>query len=114
MDDKLVTPALSGSILPGITRRTVIELAGEWGLPVEERTITIDEVIDGIASGRLKECFGSGTAAVISPVASLYYKDKDYIVNRGKTGELAHKMFDEITGIQYGEKPDTHVWIEFV
>jgi branched-chain amino acid aminotransferase len=114
MDDKLVTPALSGSILPGITRRTVIELAGAWGIPVEERVITIDEVIDGISSGKLKECFGSGTAAVISPVASLFYKEKDYVVNQGRTGELAQKFFDEITGIQYGEKPDQHGWTEFL
>lgn len=114
MDDTLVTPALSGSILPGITRDSIIELARSWNMPVEERTITIDEVIDGIASGRLKECFGSGTAAVVSPVGSLYYKEKDYVVNNGETGEFARKFFDEITGIQYGEKPDNYGWIEFV
>ncbi len=114
LDDTLVTPALSGSILPGITRDSVIHLAKDWGIKVEERPISINEVMEKAESGQLKECFGSGTAAVISPVGSLYYKGKSYMVNGGKTGELAQRLFDEITGIQYGEKEDKYGWIEFV
>lgn len=114
IDGKLVTPALTGSILPGITRDSVIKLAKSWGIEVEERTITIDEVIETAAKGTLQECFGSGTAAVISPVASLHYKGEEYHVNDSKTGKLAQRLFDEITGIQYGIKEDHHGWIEFV
>ena len=111
-DEALVTPALSGSILPGITRDSVMKLAASWGIKVEERPITIDEVIERAQSGELKECFGSGTAAVISPVASLYYKGKSYEINGGKTGELAQRLFDELTAIQYGEKEEDFGWIE--
>ncbi len=112
LGDTLVTPALSGSILPGITRDSVLKLAKEWGIPTEERAITIDEVMKAAASGELKECFGSGTAAVISPVGSLYYKGKDYPINGGETGELAHRLFNELTAMQYGEKEDPFGWVE--
>ncbi len=114
IDDRLVTPALSGSILPGITRDSVLTLARDWGIKAEERPISIDEVLESAESGRLKECFGTGTAAVISPVGSLYYKGKSVEVNGGQTGQLAQKLFDEITAIQYGEKEDKFGWIEFV
>ena len=110
--DTLVTPALSGSILPGITRDSVLKLADSWGIKTEERPITIDEVIEAASSGNLKECFGSGTAAVISPVGSLYYKGQDYPINGGETGELAHRLFDELTAIQYGEKEEPFGWVE--
>ncbi len=112
MDDTLVTPALSGSILPGITRDSVLKLAGEWGIRIEERPVTIDEVLEKAGSGALKECFGTGTAAVISPVGALYYKGQNYSINGGKTGELAQRLFDEITGIQYGERRDPFGWVE--
>ncbi|OAG27369.1 branched-chain amino acid aminotransferase [Thermodesulfatator autotrophicus] len=113
-EEELVTPALTGTILPGITRESVIQMARSWGLKVSERRITIDEVIEGAKTGRLKECFGTGTAAVISPVGCLAYKGKEYIINEGKTGPLAKKLFEELTGIQYGEKPDPYGWIQFV
>ena len=112
LDDTLVTPALSGSILPGITRDSVLKLADAWGIKVQERAITIDEVIEAAASGHLRECFGSGTAAVISPVGSLYYKGEDYPINGGETGELAHRLFDELTAMQYGEKDNPFGWVE--
>ncbi len=112
LGDTLVTPALSGSILPGITRDSVLKLAKEWGIPTEERAITIDEVTEAAASGELKECFGSGTAAVISPVGSLYYKGTDYPINGGETGKLAHRLFNELTAMQYGEKEDPFGWVE--
>lgn len=112
IDGKLVTPPLSGSILPGITRDSVIQLAKDWNLPVEERPISIDEVVEANASGALQEVFGTGTAAVISPVGSLFYKEHTITLNQGRTGELSQQMFDVLQGIQYGTHPDTHGWIE--
>ncbi len=113
-EDELVTPKLTGSILPGITRDSVLRMTKDWGLPVKERRISIEEVIEGIRSGRLKECFGTGTAAVISPVGWLAYKGEEYIINNGQTGPLAKRLFDELTGIQYGDRPDPYGWIQFV
>jgi len=110
--DVLVTPPLSGSILPGVTRRSVLQLAADWGISVEERRISIEEVIEGIGAGTLAEIFASGTAAVISPVGQIGYQGKDYTVNNGAVGDLAQRLYDEITGIQYGERPDPHGWIE--
>ena len=112
IDDELITPPLAGTILPGITRDTVLTLVREWGdYKVSEKPITINEVIEGAKNGRLKEAFGSGTAAVISPVGHIVYHDQEYQVQDGQTGPLAQKLFDEITGVQYGLKPDTHEWI---
>ncbi len=111
-EDEVVTPSLSGSILPGITRDSVLRLGRLWGLNMVERPITIEEVLDGAESGSLKECFGTGTAAVISPVGSLHYKGRDYVINGGETGPLAKKFFDEITGLQYGEIEDSLGWVE--
>ncbi len=111
LDDELVTPPLAGTILPGITRDSVLTLARDWGLKIAERRITIDEVIDAIASGRLKEMFASGTAAVVSPVGEIGYKGAVHQVNRGQVGDLSRRLFDELTGIQYGEHPDHHGWV---
>jgi len=108
--EALVTPALTGSILPGVTRDSVIQLAREWDLEVQERPITMDEVIEGLETGKLLEVFGTGTAAVISPVGVLNYRDRDYTIGGGKTGPLAKKFFEEITAIQYGIKDDTRGW----
>jgi branched-chain amino acid aminotransferase len=106
----LITPALGGTILPGITRDSVLDLARHWRLKVAERPISIDEVVSGCRSGALKEMFASGTAAVISPVGEICYKGKDYKVGDGRTGELARRLYDEITGIQYGRKEDPFGW----
>ncbi len=114
IEDVLVTPALSGSILPGITRDSVIHLAKSWGIKVEERPISIDEIIEKSKSGLLQESFGSGTAAVISPVGSLYYMGDTIEINQGKTGPLAKRLFNEITAIQYGDKEDEFGWIETI
>jgi len=111
-EDALVTPSLSGSILPGITRDSVITIAKDWGIKVEERMLEIDEVIEGIQKGRLKEVFGSGTAAIISPVGELYYKGNSHIVNNGEIGELTKRLFDEIMSYQYGEKQEPYGWVE--
>ena len=110
IDDELITPALSGSILPGITRDSVIKLARSWGVKVSERPISIDEVQAGIASGSLKEIFASGTAAVISPVGALSYQGREYPINGETTGPLAQRLFDELQGIQYGTRPDPFGW----
>jgi len=110
LDGELITPPLTGSILPGVTRDSVIQLARSWGLHVSERQIGMDEVIRGIESGILKEVFGTGTAAVISPVGSFCYQEKNYTVAGGRTGELAQKLYDTLTGIQYGNLEDPFGW----
>ncbi len=111
IDDEIITPGLSGSILSGITRDSVIALARKWGHPVTERRISIDEVIEAHEAGRLSECFGSGTAAVISPVGEIKYKDKNLEIGDGTVGSRARKFFDAITDIQYGRAKDTEGWI---
>ncbi len=109
--DELITPALAGTILPGVTRDSVIRLAADMGVKVSERTISIDEVVGAAEKGTLQEVFGSGTAAVISPVSLFRYRGRDYTVADGKTGKLAAKLFDEITGMQTGLRPDPYGWV---
>jgi branched-chain amino acid aminotransferase len=110
LNNELVTPPLKGTILPGITRNSVIQLAKHWGIAVSERPTTIDEVIDGCRNGSLKEMFATGTAAVISPVGQICFKKEDYKIAGGSVGELSKKLYDEITGIQYGHKDDPFGW----
>lgn len=110
IDDELVTPPLGGTILGGITRDSVIQLAKQWGYKVTERKITIDEVIDANNNNRLSEAFASGTAAVISPVGEFCYQSVDYTVNNSQTGPLAKKLFDTIMGIQYEQIEDVNNW----
>ncbi|MCS7150107.1 MAG: branched-chain amino acid aminotransferase [Caldimicrobium sp.] len=110
IEDKLVTPELTGSILPGITRDSLLKLATHLGLKAMERRISIDEVIEGAKSGALSECFGTGTAAVISPVGKIYYKGEEVLINNGETGPLAKRFFDYLTGLQYGEIDDEFQW----
>lgn len=114
IDGRLVTPELNGSILPGITRRTVLELAGDLGYETEERQISIDEICDLAGQNRISEVFGSGTAAVISPVGELCYKSQCLVFNEGKIGRLSQLFYDQITGMQYGRLPDKYGWIEKV
>ena len=109
--DDLITPPLNGSILGGITRDSVIQLARSWGVNVMEKQITIDEVIAAMEDGSLQEAFGSGTAAVISPIGELCYQDKKYVVADGKTGELSQRLFDELQAIQNGKQDDPFKWI---
>jgi branched-chain amino acid aminotransferase len=108
--EKLVTPPLNGSILGGITRNSVIQLAESWDMEVEERPISIDEVISASQDGSLKEIFATGTAAVISPVGELHYDDESCIINNGESGELAVRFFENLQGIQYGRLEDTFDW----
>ncbi len=114
IDNELVTPKLNGSILPGITRESVMELARLWGMKVTERRITINEVIDTHNQGRLNEIFGSGTAAVISPVGELKYGDTTLTINQNKVGPVAKKLFETIEAIQYGNADDPKGWIETI
>lgn len=114
IDGKLVTPAINGSILPGITRKTVLELAESWGYETEECLIDIEELCDQAKNGSVSEVFGSGTAAVISPVGKLKYGNHVMTFNNGAIGELSRKFYDTITGIQYGTLPDVHGWMESI
>jgi branched-chain amino acid aminotransferase len=114
IDGRVITPPLSGSILPGITRDAVITILKEWGIPCDECTITIDDVVQAAASGKLEEMFGTGTAAVISPVGELKYRNEVIPVNHGQTGPLAQRLFDHITGLQYGTLPDDHGWVHTI
>ena len=111
INNELVTPPLGGSILPGITRDSVIQLARKWGMKVVERPVTIDEVIEASIDGSLTEAFGTGTAAVISPVGELCYKDKKYVINSGRTGLFSQRLFDELQAIQNGQQEDPFKWI---
>jgi branched-chain amino acid aminotransferase len=109
IDDEVVTPPLNGAILAGITRDSVLHLLRDWGLRVSERPVAIDEVIAAARADRL-EMWGTGTAAVISPVGELGYKGERYLINGGRTGELTQKLYDTIVGIQYGTTPDPYGW----
>jgi len=111
IDGKLITPELVGTILDGVTRDSVIKIARSWGIPVEERRISIDEVVSASKEGLLEEVFGSGTAAVITPVGEISHRDRIIEVKSGRKGSLSQKLYEEITGIQYGEKQDRFGWI---
>ena len=110
IDGTLVTPPLGGSILPGVTRDTVLTIARDWGLPVEERLVSITEVREAHAKGTLQEVFGVGTAAVVSVVGTLASEEGDLVVNGGAPGPIALKLYDAITRIQYGLDPDPRGW----
>ena len=110
IDGKIVTPMLNGSILPGITRNSVLQLCRDWGMEVEERRISVDELIQAQKDGKLEECFGTGTAAVISPVGKLRYKDDVMIIGGGKIGPVSQKIYDTVTGIQLGKLEDKFGW----
>jgi len=110
IDNKVITPKLSGSILPGITRKSTLEIAKSLGFEVEERIISIDDVVSALKSGGLSECFGTGTAAVISPVGELIYKDTKYVINDNKIGQISQKLYDTLTGMQYGKIEDSFGW----
>ena len=108
--DEVAPPPLSGSLLAGVTRDSAITLMREWGMTVHERQISIDEVMGAAADGTLREMWGTGTAAVISPVGELAYQHHRVAINQGRIGETAQRLYDTIVGIQYGIAPDTHSW----
>ena len=109
--DEVVTPALDGTILGGVTRDSVLTLCREWGIKATERRISVDELLEANKNGTLREVFGCGTAAVITPVGTLGWKDGTISVNGGQPGELAKRLFAAITDVQYGRVPDTHGWM---
>lgn len=106
----VVTPMLNGSILPGVTRNSCIELCKKWGISVEERQISIDEVYKAAENKTLEEVWGTGTAAVISPVGQLRWKDHVMKIQDGGIGEISQKLYDTVTGIQLGKIEDTLKW----
>lgn len=114
IDGKVVTPSLEGSILAGITRDSSIALLHHWGIPVEERRISIEEIYQAQREGKLEEAFGTGTAAVISPIGSLNWNDNIIAINNGQTGELSKRIYDTITGIQSGQMEDPFGWTVLV
>lgn len=111
VDGKLITAPLDGSILPGITRDSVMKLARHMGYIVEERDLPIEDIFDAYENGTLEEVFGSGTAAVISPVGVLEWKNKKIEINNQEIGEFTAMMYDKLTGIQYGSEEDVFGWI---
>jgi branched-chain amino acid aminotransferase len=111
IDGTVVTPALEGSILGGITRDSSLALLKHWGVPVEERRISIQELFEVYEQGRLEEAFGTGTAAVISPIGELNWDGQIMNINNGQIGEISQKLYDTMTGIQYGEVDDPFGWV---
>lgn len=108
--DELITPPLTGAILGGITRDSIIKMARSWGITVTERQLAMDDILEASAQGRLKEAFASGTAAIISPIGHFSYKGEEHAVNGGQAGRLTEKLYNEILQIQYGEKEDPFGW----
>jgi len=110
LGDELLTPPLDGTILPGITRDCVIRLASHWGIQVSEQRISMPEVMGAHARGDLLEVFGSGTAAVIAPVSELVFQGKSLLIAQGRVGNWTQRLFDTLTGIQYGKMEDPFGW----
>ena len=111
---KIVTPALNGSILPGITRKSCLQLLRDKGYEVEERRLSVDELIGAARDGSLEEAFGSGTAAVVSPIGSLYYKGETFVISGGGIGPVAQDLYDTLTGIQWGRVADPYGWSQVI
>lgn len=110
INGKVVTPMLNGSILPGITRNSILHVCRSWGYEVEERRISVDELVAAAKDGSLEEVWGTGTAAVVSPVGKLRYMDDVMTIGNGGIGELTQKLYDELTGIQWGKREDPYGW----
>lgn len=111
INGEVITPALNGSILEGITRKSVIELLNHWGIPVTERKISMEEIRTAQKNGLLDEAFGTGTAAVISPIGELNWQGEKLVINKGEIGELSEKVYNELTGIQTGKVEDPFGWV---
>ena len=110
INGKILTPALTGSILPGITRKSILELLRAEGRDVEERRISVDELIEACENGTLEEAWGCGTAAVISPVGKLMYQGKEYVICNNEIGPVSQELYDKLTAIQWGKAPDPFGW----
>ncbi|MEO7211866.1 branched-chain amino acid aminotransferase [Mucilaginibacter sp.] len=110
LDGKLITAEAKDTILDGVTRDTVIALAKEWGITVEERKVSVAEIIEGAKNGKLTDAFGAGTAATIAPVGSITYNGEEYFLSDPKTREFSNRVFNTLDAIKYGTTPDTHGW----
>ncbi|GAE24512.1 branched-chain amino acid aminotransferase [Halalkalibacter wakoensis JCM 9140] len=110
VNGEVITPELNGSILEGITRKSIIEVLKDWNVPVKERKISLEELYDAYSKGQVEEAFGTGTAAVISPVGELNWGEKKMIFNDGQIGDLSQRLYDTLTGIQTGEIEDPYNW----
>jgi len=108
---EIITPMLTGSILPGITRKSCIEVLRAQGYTVKERLFSIDELVSALENGTLEEAWGCGTAAVVSPIGKLAYNGKEYVIGGGKIGTVTQKLYDTLTGIQWGKSPDGFGWV---
>ena len=114
INGEIVTPMLTGSVLPGITRKSCIEILRNWGYKVTERLISVDELLNAVKNGELEEAWGTGTAAVVSPIGQLFYEDVNYIVSNNQIGTLTQKLYDELTGMQWGKVEDKYSWCKKV
>lgn len=114
INNTVVTAPLEGSVLPGVTRDSMLTILRDWGYKVEERHLSVDELMEAGRTGALQEAWGTGTAAVISPVGELCYKGEEVVINNFKTGDLTQKLYDTLTGIQWGKLPDKFNWIHKV
>lgn len=110
IDRKIITAPCDGTVLPGVTRDSVIQLLKSWGYVVEERPLAIDELMEAGRNKTLQEAFGTGTAAVISPIGELSYKGESIIINDFQTGEITQRLYDTLTGIQWGKLEDSFHW----
>ncbi|MDB5008828.1 MAG: branched-chain amino acid aminotransferase [Mucilaginibacter sp.] len=110
LDGKLITPSTRDTILDGVTRDTVLTMAREWGIPVEERRVSVAEIIEGAKNGKLEDAFGAGTAATIAPVGSISFDGEEYFLSDPKTREFSQKVLRELDAIKYGDVTDTHGW----
>ncbi len=107
---KIITPELSGSVLPGITRKSAIELLESWGYEVEQRLFSVNELVEAADNGTLEEAWGTGTAAVVSPIGEICFENKKHEICGGKIGPVTQKLYDELTGIQWGARADSFGW----
>ncbi len=110
INGEIITPLLSGSVLPGVTRKSCIELLRSWGYKVTERLFSVDELFEAARKGTLEEAWGTGTAAVVSPIGKLCYQDEEYTVSNNLIGEVTQRLYDNLTGIQWGKVEDTFGW----
>ena len=112
INGKIVTPTLeTGTVLPGVTRRSIVQMLRDQGYTVEERLFSVKEFIEAVGSGSIEEAWGCGTAAVVSPIGKLIYQDREYTIGDGNIGPLTQKLYDELTGMQWGRLPDPYGWI---
>ena len=111
INGEIITPELTGSILPGITRKSCIEVLKNLGYKVTERLLSVDELVEAMKSGALEEAWGCGTAAVVSPIGKLAYGDEEFVIGGGKIGKVTQELYDILTGIQWGKREDTFNWV---